>query len=155
MGFVPGPRGTFGAYVVMNPAALQALLESTNGPIARDLLRRANRVKKQAQVLVGVYEPPDARSAAARRRRPGTLRDSIVVRLARQGRGVAAIVGSEDRIALWHHEGTVPHVIVPRRAKFLVFYWKRVGRVVFAKRVSHPGTRPNRFLTDALSAARG
>jgi len=26
--------------------------------------------------------------------------------------------------------------------------------VVFAKRVNHPGTRPNRFLTKALPAAR-
>jgi hypothetical protein len=140
--------------VVINPTALQALLTGTNGPVVRDLLRRADRVKAQAQRLVGVYVPPPA-GPQRTNRRPGTLRDSIVVRLARGGpQGVSAIVGSEDPIALWHHEGTVPHVIVPRRRRWLVFYWRRVGAVVFAKRVNHPGTRPNRFLTNALPAAR-
>jgi hypothetical protein len=151
---MPPPRGTFGTLVIINPAALQALLEGTNGPVVRDLMRRANRVKSAAQGLVGVYVPPPA-GPQRTNRRPGTLRDSIVVRLARGGSwGVSAIVGSNDPIALWHHEGTVPHVIVPRRRRWLVFYWRRVGAVVFAKRVNHPGTQPNRFLTNALPAAR-
>jgi hypothetical protein len=148
-----GPSGTFGTYVVIRPQALQTLLTSTNGPVVRDLMRRANRVKGQAQKLVGVYDVPPA--GPIRSRRPGTLRDSIVVRLARGGpNGVAALVGSDDPIALWHHEGTIAHVIVPRRAKWLVFYWRKVGAVVFAKRVRHPGTKPNRFLVNALPAAR-
>ncbi len=146
--------GTFGSYVVINPAALQALLQGTNGPVVRDLMRRANRVKAEAQKLVGVYEMPPG--GPGRSRRPGTLRDSIVTRLARGGpNGVAAIVGSNDPIALWHHEGTVAHVIVPRRRKWLWFYWRRIGAEVFAKRVNHPGTQPNRYLTNALPAARG
>jgi len=141
--------------VVIDPRALQTLLESTNGPVVRDLLRRGARVKARAQTLVGVYEPPPD-PQLRRPRRPGTLRDSIVVRLARGGRwGVAAIVGSNDPIALWHHEGTVPHRIVPVRKKWLRFYWKRVGAVVYLKGVNHPGTKPNRFLTNALPAARG
>ena len=149
-----GLGGTFGTRVVMNPQALQALLESPNGPIVRDLIRRGNRVKQRAQELVGVAQL-DPYSAARRGRRPGTLRDSIVMRITRGGKwGTTAIVGTNDRIALWHHEGTVPHVIVPRRARFLVFYWPRVGRVVYAKRVRHPGTQPNRFLVNALPAAR-
>lgn len=151
---MPPARGTFGSYVVINPGDLQRLLQGPNGPVARDLLRRGNRVKQQAQKLVGVHRPhPQDRPRA---RKPGTLRDSIVVRLARGGPwGVSAIVGSEDRIALWHHEGTVPHRIVPRRrGGFLVFYWPRAGRVVFSRGVNHPGTQPNRFLTNALPAAR-
>jgi len=95
---VAPPRGTFGTYVVIDPRALQTLLESTNGPVVRDLLRRGARVKARAQTLVGVYEPPPD-PQLRRPRRPGTLRDSIVVRLARGGRwGVAAIVGSDDPI---------------------------------------------------------
>lgn len=39
--------------------------------------------------------------------------------------------------------GTKPHIIVPRRAKVLAF--SVGGQMVFAKRVSHPGTKPNRF----------
>lgn len=139
-------------YVVIQPAALQSLLQGQNSPVVRDLLRRGQRVKELAQRLVGVSTPdPLGRGG----RRPGTLRDSIVVRLARGGpNGVSALIGSDDPIALWHHEGTVPHVIVPRRARRLVFYWPRVGAVVFAKHVNHPGTRPNRYLTNALPAGR-
>jgi hypothetical protein len=148
-----GLGGTFGTRVVINPTALQNLLQGANGPVVRDLLRRADRVKARAQTLVGVYQPPP--EGPVRSRRPGTLRDSIVVRLTRGGQwGVTAIVGTNDRIALWHHEGTVAHVIVPRRRRWLWFYWARVGTTVFAKRVNHPGTRPNRYLTNALPAAR-
>lgn len=145
-----GARGTFGVYVVIRPAALQRLLESPTGPVTRDLLVRGERVKVRAQQLVGVHEP---QAGERRGRRPGTLRDSIVKRLARNGKGVACIVGSEDPIALWHHEGTVPHRIVPRNARLLRFV--SGGRVVYARGVNHPGTQPNRFLTDALPAARG
>jgi hypothetical protein len=151
---VPGGLGgTFGTRVVINPQALQNLLTGPNGPVVRDLVRRGNRVKDRAQQLVGVYDPPPA--GPVRKRRPGTLRDSIVMRLVRGGPwGVTAIVGSNDAIALWHHEGTVPHVIVPVRRRWLWFYWKRIGATVFAKRVNHPGTKPNRYLTNALPAAR-
>jgi hypothetical protein len=47
-------------------------------------------------------------------------------------------------------QGTRPHTIVPRRARMLRFYWPRVGRVVFARRVNHPGTKPNQFYQRAL-----
>ncbi len=150
---MPPARGTFGTYVVINPTALQKLLTGTNGPVVRDLLRRGNRVKTEAQKLVGVHVPHALDTP--RSRRPGTLRDSIVVRLAQGGRnGVSAIVGSDDPIALWHHEGTVPHRIVPRNRRFLRFYWPRIGAVVYSKGVNHPGTKPNRFLIKALPAAR-
>ena len=147
------PTGTFGTYVVINPRALQALLTGTNGPVVRDLMRRGNRVKAEAQRLVGVYDIPPG--GPVRSRRPGTLRDSIVTRLARGGpNGVACLVGTDDPIALWHHEGTVAHTIVPVRRRWLWFYWRRIGAEVFAKRVRHPGTKPNRFLVNALPAAR-
>lgn len=46
------------------------------------------------------------------------------------------------------HEGSRPHLIRPRRAKALRF---RVGgRVVYAKRVRHPGTRSQPWLWRAL-----
>lgn len=47
--------------------------------------------------------------------------------------------------------GTRAHVIRPRRKKFLRF---RVGgRVVFARKVNHPGTRPYKFGWKASRAA--
>ncbi len=48
-------------------------------------------------------------------------------------------------------QGARPHVITPKRGKFLRF----VGRngIVFARRVNHPGNRPYRFLYNATDAA--
>ncbi|NUO48732.1 MAG: hypothetical protein HOV80_07740 [Polyangiaceae bacterium] len=48
-------------------------------------------------------------------------------------------------------EGTEPHVIEPKRKKALKF--NGAGGIVFARRVNHPGTRPNDFLADARREA--
>lgn len=40
-------------------------------------------------------------------------------------------------------DGTRPHTITPKAARAL--RWQGTGGVVFAKRVQHPGTRPNHF----------
>lgn len=147
--------GSFGGRVVIDPVKLAELMRSPQGPVVRMLMEDGEKVKREAQRLVGVYDPPDAYSAANRKRRPGTLRDSIVKRLvADPVTGVAVLVGSEDPIALWHHEGTHPHVIAARRKPMLVFFWRKVGRVVSFRQVNHPGTRPNRFLLNALRVIR-
>lgn len=46
------------------------------------------------------------------------------------------------------HEGARPHVIRPRHARFLRFEVE--GRVVFARRVNHPGQRAQPFLSNAV-----
>lgn len=147
--------GTFTG-VVIDGQKLAEVLRGPNGPVMRELIEAAELVKREAQRRVGVYQPPDAYSAANRRRRPGTLRDSIVKRVPQGGpKGVTVQVGSNDPIAYLHHEGTVPHVIQARRRPMLVFYWPKVGRVVAFKSVNHPGTDPNRYLTDALAVVIG
>lgn len=145
---------TFGNYVVFDPAKVADLLRGPDGPVARDLMRKGDLVRDEARRRVGVYSPPDAYSAGNRGRKPGQLRDSIVKRLADQGGELQVLVGSDDPIALLHHEGTVPHIIRPRNKPMLVFYWPAVGRVVAFREVNHPGTQPNRYLTDALSVLR-
>lgn len=42
--------------------------------------------------------------------------------------------------------GSSPHVILPVRGDYLVFFWPKVGRRVRARRVNHPGTRPYAML---------
>lgn len=49
------------------------------------------------------------------------------------------------------HNGTRPHVILPRRGKYLVF--EVGGRTVYARRVNHPGNKADPFLTRALRDA--
>lgn len=136
----------------MDPAAVAQLMRSPRGPVMREMLRDGQRVKEEAQRRVGVYQPPPA--GPRRARAPGTLRDSIVTRLVSDGANAIVEVGSEDEIALLHHEGTVPHPIVPRNKPRLVFWSAKAGKVVIAKRVHHPGTKPNRYLTDSLSVIR-
>lgn len=140
--------------IVIDNRKLAEVLRGPNGPVMRRLIVDGELVKNEAKRLVGVYRPPDAFSAATRKRRPGTLRDSIVKRVI-GGTNPRVEVGSSDPIALWHHEGTRPHVIRARRAPLLVFFWPRVGRVVAFEKVNHPGTKPNRFLLNALRVLRG
>jgi hypothetical protein len=138
-------------YTRIDPAKVAQLLRDPSGPMARKLLEDAELVRQEAKRRVGVYRP---RPGGPRRsRRPGTLRDSIVKRMADENGGLVVYVGSSDPIALIHHEGTVPHRIEGN--PWLVFWSDRVGRVVFARAVNHPGTRPNRYLVDALGVLRG
>jgi len=58
--------------------------------------------------------------------------------------GRMAIVGLRARYARFLEFGTRQHEIRPRRARALVF--SIGGRIVFAKRVLHPGIRPRRFV---------
>lgn len=145
---------TFGGRVVLDPNQLNALLRGPDGPVARRMLEDGELVKREARRLVGVSKP-DPVPRRGRQRRPGTLRDSIIKRLVTTNRGVAVQVGSDDPIALLHHEGTQPHVIEANKAPRLVFWSARAAKVVYAKRVRHPGTKPNRYLVNALRVLKG
>lgn len=139
--------------LVIDSQKMAELLRGTGGPVVRRLIEDGEAVKQESQRLVGVYRLPPA--GPKRARRPGTLRDSIVKRLVPGGpSGVSIEVGSADPIALIHHEGTEAHVIAARTAPRLVFYWAKAGGVVAFPLVHHPGTRPNRFLVDALRVLR-
>lgn len=151
-------RGTFGQAVVIDPVKLAEFFRSEQGPVIREMAEDAQLVKEEAKKLVGVSQPDPL--AAYRRgpvRRPGTLRDSIVTRAVQDDEsatGVSWLVGSEDPVALYHHEGTEAHAIQARRAPLLVFAG-RDGTIVRVPRVWHPGTEPNPFLEDALKVLGG
>lgn len=130
--------------VLLDSIAIARLLRSEDGPVMRDLSVRGTRVQQRARELVG--------------KKTRKLEFGIVKRFARDANGPFIAVGFSDRpplgYGIYHHEGTPAHVIRPRRARVLAFYWPKVGRVVYLREVHHPGTRPNRFLTGALDAAR-
>jgi hypothetical protein len=48
--------------------------------------------------------------------------------------------------ALWHHEGTKPHEVKPKRPGGVLRFGSR-GTVVFTRRVWNPGTVPRKYLT--------
>lgn len=122
---------------VLNNRAFEEMTKSPTGMTGKYLRKRAIILQGLAQRQVGV--------------KTGTLRKSIRYQLVTDSKGLIATVGANNRIALMHHNGTKPHIILPRRAQTLRFYSH--GRIVYSKMVHHPGTRPNKYLTDNLARA--
>jgi hypothetical protein len=115
------------------------VFQSETGIVGRDLLLRANRVVRAAKLQVGVHS--------------GYLKNNIALSWGiKTGEVMTISIEADAPYATYHHDGTRPHVIRPVHAKALRFVGKD-GRVVFAKSVYHPGTKPNRFLLDSLPLA--
>lgn len=123
-GFLPSATG------------LSELLVGRDGLVYRDTLLRATRVMSRAKQLCPVKQ--------------GRLRGSIRLNPTITPAGFVVQVGTDVEYAAAVHEGTRPHVIVPRNASVLAF--QVGGKKVFAMKVNHPGTRGRPFLRDALPA---
>lgn len=119
---------------VLDQAAYDRMVKHPDGEMGRYLKKQAAQLSAYAKIQAGVDT--------------GALRQSIHYKLTRSSRGLVALVGSDNRVALMHHQGTRPHIIMPKTAKTLRFYSR--GRIVYAQVVRHPGTQPNRYLTDNL-----
>ena len=65
------------------------------------------------------------------------------------------VVGSNVLYRWFVEGGTRPHEIEARTAKALYFYFAKMGGWVFFKRVQHPGTEANPFITRALDTTAG
>jgi hypothetical protein len=124
--------------VVIRKAELDFMLNNPSGDVGRYLAGKGRMIKMAAMAQVGV--------------RTGALRASIHMRHLRDSRGQFVKIGSSLNYALAHHEGTKPHLITPNRAQVLRF--TRGSTVVYAHAVMHPGTKPNKFLTDNLGLVR-
>jgi hypothetical protein len=151
---VAGPLGPGVEYVFTpdEPAFLR-MTRSPSGIVARDLVRRAKLVELAArrQIPLGhVAGGPSTRKLATR-----NLRDTVRTRIAYSDwQPPVAFVGSQHPIALIHHEGTRPHVILPRRPGGVLVFWSgRAGKTIFTRRVNHPGSKANPFLRDNLYLA--
>lgn len=81
----------------------------------------------------------------------GMLAASLQVRdHSAQPYGQIMTVGSSRKYARLHHEGTRPHIIRPKQEGGVLVFGARGGRTVITREVRHPGTKPNRYLTDNL-----
>lgn len=116
------------------PGVLDYVLNNPQGDVGLYLKKRSRMIVAAAKRQVGVDT--------------GRLRDSIEFLHLRDGRSQYAWIGSREAHALMHHEGTRPHTIVPREAPILRF--TSGSRIVYTRHVNHPGTRPNRYLSDQL-----
>ena len=108
------------------------------GYVGLHLRRLGSRILAAARSQVGV--------------RTGALRASLHMRHFRDPRGQYVRIGSSRKYAYLHHEGTRPHLILPKKRQVLRFYSR--GQVVVTHMVRHPGTRPNRYLSDNLKLVR-
>lgn len=123
--------------VVLDEAQIFRLRFSWNGMIGRDLNRRLKTLQYRA------------RGSAGKKTGELVRRMEIQRKVIRQG--LEGKVGSPVRYAAAHHEGAKPHVILPKKGKYLRFAVG--GRIVFTTRVNHPGNRPNPFLARWLREA--
>lgn len=116
---------------------LDVELKQPEGLVGRHLHSRALRIQTAARAQVGV--------------RTGALKASIGISHERAVGGQLVKVGSSLSYAYLHHEGSRPHRITGRPGGTLRF--TRGTRIVYAREVMHPGTRPNRYLSDNLYLA--
>lgn len=133
------------------PQELRRVLTSRHGGLARDLLRRGLNVETQAKRNLGGGRSGPTRIDT------GRLRSSINTQLVIRNGELAVLVGTNVWYAKFVHDGTGlfgprHQVIKPKSHTYLRFRPRGSRRWVFAKSVD--GMAPNRFLLEALPAAR-
>lgn len=122
------------AYFVKNQAGWDDLTKNPNGLIGSYMQRKGQLLEQLAKQQVGVDT--------------SRLKRSIHSEMFVESYGFRVSVGSDNPIARMHHDGTKPHIITSSRGKTLKFNSR--GKMIYAAVVHHPGTRPNRYLTDNL-----
>jgi hypothetical protein len=114
---------------------LQGFLNSRISPVGRYLHKKGKLVERAAKRQVGVDS--------------GRLRKSIHMRHSVGATGQYVKITASTSYALMHHEGTKPHIIAPKNNGVIRFSNKS-GASIHARIVRHPGTKPNKYLTDNL-----
>jgi hypothetical protein len=127
--------------VVFYEPVIQAYLNTTGGTVGRWMTAQGTKVVVGARAQVGV--------------KSGRLRDSIKIQEHRTMAGGQIMrIGSVVNYAYVHHEGMKPVIITPKGThKTLRF---RAGaRIIYSRRVVHPGFKPNRYLKDNIKLIDG
>lgn len=115
---------------------IERMLRLPGGLVYRNMERRVRRVEAEAIRLA-----------------PGSMKLGIRVSIENgPGGEFRGRIRSTHPATIFVVNGTRPHMIFPRRPGG-VLRFEMGGRTVFARYVSHPGTRANNFLVEALRAA--
>ena len=123
---------------VNHPLGFNRAFRSWTGPVGKHLAGTTELVAVDARLT----SPKDT----------GELAAGHEVDLAHHGpkRDLEGRIVAVPEQAIFVIQGTEPHVIRAKRAPQLVFFWKKVGRVVSFKSVNHPGTKANNYLLASL-----
>jgi hypothetical protein len=133
-----GGRGfTFGiSKVTIFKPQLHKELNTPSGGLWKKLEERGDYAVKKAKAQVGV--------------KTGKLRASIHKRHTGNFMGQYLWIGSKLNYAYMHHEGTKPHIIMPK-LPYRPLRFSSKGRLVITPGpVFHPGTKPNPYLSNQL-----
>ncbi|WP_141576123.1 hypothetical protein [Actinomadura sp. WMMA1423] len=131
----------------LNYRTFERLPESQN--VQADLDRRAEAARAAADAVCPRSE--DGRNGQD----AGHLASTI--RVERRGFARRVLYGNDTTAsyAVIIEWGSRRHMIYPRKGKYLRWVDPATGRVIFARKVDHPGTRPYRVMSGAaLEAAR-
>lgn len=116
------------------PGPWHSFRTSQTQDIGRDLYKRGLKLQALARASVP--------------HRTGLLAGSIYVNYSAGFLNPSVTIGSNVPYAYVVHEGASPHLITPHRGRVLRFVHN--GRVVYARKVNHPGSRATRFLARHL-----
>jgi hypothetical protein len=128
---------------VNHPIGFYRAFRSWNGPVGQSMRADTELTATAARLTA----PVDT----------GELKAGHVTRYGHAGknRDLESQVIALPEHAIYVIKGTEPHVIRAKRAPRLVFFWRKVGRVVAFKSVNHPGTSANNYLLAALKRVVG
>ncbi len=115
----------------LNNQALDYVLNNPAGPVGKHLGVIGLRIKDGAAIIAG--------------RNTGELVRKLYIKQGRRGRIQYVEVGSKAKHAFLHHEGTKPHLMSADSGRIMRLNVS--GRAVYVRKVNHPGTPANRYLT--------
>lgn len=137
---------------VVNPAGWALAFQSWEGsPVGTWMNKKLQETRLAAQMEApGPGKVPRNRTGINYSH--GILERSI---LARQDRATTARdleghVTALPTYSLMVHEGTKPHIIVPKSPAGMLKFRSKIGTIVYTNKVNHPGTAANPFLVRAL-----
>jgi hypothetical protein len=118
----------------------------------RHFLAQNERAIEQSLTIAGRHGVDHVQKYPKFQRRTGKLQDKTQAsRVIRTSGGKLIRLMNPLRYAAAIDTGSKPHDIKPRRRKFLRFTVR--GKLVFARKVRHPGTKPYKFLWRATHSA--
>lgn len=126
-----------GPNIDFDDAALAHLLDDPKGSVGKHMRRIGVEILMGARAMVGV--------------RTGQLRKSLKMRQGVRGRFQYVTVGADVKHAQVHHDGAKAHVIRAHQGRIMRF--NVGGKVVYARKVNHPGSKPRKYLTVPMRRA--
>jgi len=137
---------------VANPIAMYELTRSWKGDVGKYIYRKTLQT---TGIAISMAPGPGKfpHNATGINYSTGRLQGAIRPQRGRHNKELEGRVIAVPKHALYVHQGTNPHTIVPKTAPRLTFFWHKKGRVVAFHKVRHPGQQAQPFLSDALEEA--